>query len=153
MSGRAPYPSGPLTDVLLAFLAGLDTTVAVGDGIKPKGAGWSGGQAGKGVFAPYVVLDLSAATSGSTDDLRDTQGDWRQTATISGFGGSRAQASFATDTVRAGLGDAYMLKSVITGWNLVDTTYVSLGGPVRDDATDPPTWRVVDSVVLRLLRA
>jgi len=120
----------------------------VGDGVTPKGAGWTGGQPNaEGTnFVPFCVVGIGTSSS-SSGPISDFQADWQTTYTVSSFGVSREQTEWTADLARTNLA---LLKG--TTLNLGDANYKvisvrvdAIGGIQRVDATEPQYWGQTDA--------
>lgn len=159
------YTRGPLTDTLLDyFTAGLTAAtldLGVGDGIAPPDRGWQGGQPGVGPYKPYTVLSALAATPNLQPAMRGDTSSWQQPYSLLCVGGSRQQADWASDSLRILLSrfarpaGSTQPRRLTLGdvWEVVRVSYTSLGGPSRNDQTDPPIWQATDAFVLWLEHA
>lgn len=92
---------GPWTDDLVAHLrAALDEPV--GDGERPKEAGWSGDQPGQGNFVASVQVDtLDGVPGPARERVASQHSEWRLRYRISSIGGLRNQADKVADKARA----------------------------------------------------
>jgi hypothetical protein len=148
---------GALTDLVLAHLqaqmaANPDVTAGkvppVGDGAAPTEGGWADGQAGTGIFVPYVVLVSGGAAPFALDPGSSTP-TWAVGWSLRSFGGSRKQCDWMATVAREAIGG---LKKETFGtpevWKVINTQWVSLGPVARNDSTAPPSWSVFDTVNL-----
>lgn len=139
-----------LTNKLLEVLA-EQTGFPVGDNDHPEPPyGWSG-QAGVpgNSFTPYSIL-TSQSSGPATGPFSDTHADWRMGYSVASFGTNREQCEWIADSAR----QAFIgLKRVSVDG--VDGTYTiqqvrteSIGGTVRSDAVEPPTFGETDTFVV-----
>ena len=150
------FDHGALTDLVLGYLAtafesNVDITSGkeppIGDGVAPAEGGWDAGQAGTGVFVPYVVLVSGGAVPVALD-IANSVPAWGVGFSLRSFGGSRAQCDWiATQSRRALEG----IKRSTFGdpvAKVINVQWVTLGPVARNDSTAPPSWGVFDTVTL-----
>ena len=139
-----------LTNLLLEVLA-EQTGFPVGDGDHPEPPyGWSGQSGVPGnSFSPYSIL-TPQPSGGAQGPFSDTHADWRLNYSVASFGTNRAQCEWIADSARSAF---YSLKKVSVDG--VDGTYTimqirteSIGGIVRSDAVEPPTFGETDTFVV-----
>lgn len=138
---------GPLTKALLdALVAG--TAKPVGDGVVPRGAGWSGQpNAPESAFVPYTVL-VSMTASNSSGPLAMPQADWVLPYSVQAFGVRRDQAEWMADKARDVLGElkGQTLTLGSATYKVQQVRTESIGGVSRIDATDPAYWGQQDGI-------
>lgn len=150
------FRRGLFTDLLLDRVAAdfAATPVLLGDGEAPGAGGWTGQQAGKGSFKPYVTLTTGVSRSNLTPALRGQDRSWKLTYTLKGVGGNRQQADFAADTARVIFSnlakEVFLVGQGNAAWHILKGEYASLGDVRRNDATDPPVWECVDNLEIWL---
>jgi hypothetical protein len=93
---------GPWTDALVQHLRTALAPLLVGDGERPKDAGWSGNQPGQGNFVASVQLDtLDGVPGQARERVASQHSDWRLRYRMSSVGGLRNQADKVADQARA----------------------------------------------------
>jgi hypothetical protein len=141
---------GPLTDLLLSTLVGVGKPV--GDGQRPKTAGWSGQPNAPGaVFTPYLVLAASAS-SRSAGSFGNPQAEWQLNYLVSTYGVQRDQCDWMADRARTGL-SALKGTDVTLGpssYRIQQVWTQSIGGLTPNFTTDPPVWSQQDQLVVWL---
>lgn len=149
------FRRGRLTDLLLTYVTPLlPAPVLIGDNIAPREGGWTGDQAGKGSFTPYVVLSSMATNINFADPLRGQDTSWRLTYQVRGVGGDRQQADYACDVIAPLLselnGQTYAVGIDNALFKILKSKYTTLGEVRRNDATEPPTWERTDALEIML---
>lgn len=145
-----------LTDDNDYLLAGATATnVLLGDGSPPEAGGWTGDQAGKGQFKPYVVLSTGPGRHNLPEPLsRGKDSSWALTYQLRGVGANRQQADYACDVARPIFSNlakqAFLVGVGNAPWHILKSEYTALGPVTRNDATDPPLWECVDSLEIWL---
>ena len=140
--------TGLLTVDVLAVLE-LTSGQFVGDGVKPDGAGWLGGEPNTGVFAPYSVLAVAGAVTRDVPlSYAETVRSWRVTFRIAHYGASRSQCDFVAFRVRDSVGALLLTQS--GDFRVSGAAWSGLGSMTRDDSVNPALWSASDSINLML---
>lgn len=142
----------PLTDLLLTTLEGVG--FPIGDASGPtkdlpngKHAGWNGqpGTAGS-TYVPYAVL-TPAAVSVSSGPVSDPQADARLPFTLAMYGVNRGQVETLAGRLRVALHGLRRSRFNSAGieHQIQQVWFDVLGGIVRVETTDPPTYGEIDT--------
>lgn len=141
---------GKFTDVLLDYVRmHLASPVQLGDNEQPSAGGWTGEQPGTGQYTPWVSITTGPSTPNLTETLaRRTGSSWRLVYFVRAAGGNRPQADYAADQARALLSALHhmVINDGHQNWKVQKTAYVTLGAIERNDATDPPTFELADTL-------
>jgi hypothetical protein len=113
-------------------------------GQAPKAGGWVAGQPGRGVFRPYVVI--VAGDSVPRHPAPTSYPDWASGFSLRSFGGSFDQANWMATLIRRIAPTLKGIQYAAGDWEIIALEWGSLGGPIRNDASDPPLWQVFDSL-------
>lgn len=118
-------------------------SLRAGDGDRPAGAGWQGGEGSSDflayciVYPPPILLDGPSARR--NDDLR---GDWQVTS----ISRDRHGADVVADHVRAALIDGAVVVASRYVWPV---KHAGGSGARRDNSTKPPLFYAVDRFTIR----
>ena len=145
---------GKFTDNLITYLSLTlgegDTPVLVGDSEAPEAGGWTGQQATKGVFVPYVTVKTGQA---GPNPLGQSIGGrlgagWRLSYPISWTGANRSQAEYAADQLRGLVGSlhGFVVNDGVRDWKINKSEVVQMGEARRNDRLDPPGYEGTDLV-------
>jgi hypothetical protein len=141
-----------LTNTVIATIATY-TGYAVGDSNSPAPEaawGWSGtpGEVGS-TFTPYSVVSPQGANT-SDGPLAATQADWIARYSVTSFGASRKQAEWLADQTGNSLSS--LRRTTFDGgdgtYTIASVRLESMGGIVRTDALEPPTFGQSDVFAL-----
>lgn len=152
-------PRGVVTDSFIDYvttqLVSNDVAILVGDGEKPAGGGWVGGEPGKGSFTAYVTVATQPAPPAPREPQRlsGQHSAWALSYLLRHFGATRTQADWCADLVRAcvvGFSTAALPPEF--GWTVESVVYPALGAVTRNDMSSPPYWSVAEEVQLRVTR-
>lgn len=151
---------GPLTDQMLVVLStglsGYGTGgIPVGDGVVPPNSGWDGEpNLPTSTFRPYLVL-VSGAGTPAGGPVGDPQGDWHFSYLLASFSASRAGVDWMGDRARDVLTSmaqqTYQLGE--DSYRVQQIWLNQIGGPTRNDATDPPFWSQNDTCTVWVSKA
>jgi hypothetical protein len=134
---RTAVARGPETDAVLAALR--SSTLPVGDGVRPAGAGFPG-QDTSATFVPYGVLfqGVPVRIDGpSSDPNADVAAEYQVTS----IGVTRASATLVADALRK----AFLHAELAVPQRCVQLVQWTSGRPaVRDDAVTPPLFFAID---------
>jgi hypothetical protein len=132
-----------LTDIVIATVA-VYTDLEVGDSNSPAPNatwGWSGtpGEVGS-TFTPYIVSPQTANVS--EGPLLNTQADWIVRYSVTAFGASRKQTEWLADQIGSSLSS--LRRTTFDGgddtYTIASVRLESMGGIIRADALEPPTF-------------
>lgn len=129
----AEYKGADLTAAITAVLEA--TTLPVGEGVKPEGAGWQG-TPGDSQFVTYVVVHPSpgGVFEGSLDEPYD---DGQPDYVITAYAATQHGCQVAADLVYEALVTS---EYAVTGRSVQLASPDVEGGVVRDDDVQPPVF-------------
>lgn len=137
MTGFTAVQRGPETDALIALLRAGD--IETGDGIKPDGGGYPGGDSTQ-QFVPYVVLHTGVVLhidGPVSDPFADTSSEYQVTA----VGETAAQARWGADKARATILPAHL---AVAGRVVQLVSWSGSHPAQRDDDITPPLYYAID---------
>lgn len=133
--------TGKVTDAILALARSTD--IAVGDGVKERGAeaaGWQG-VPGQSSFVGYAVLH-SIEGGRTYGPIAEPNNDADQLYQVTGVGSTRQQAEQVADDLREALEGQY--PQIADAREVMLITVDFLGGARRDDTVSPAVWITTD---------
>lgn len=147
---------GLITDFLVAQLttnlAAADSPVLIGDGIRPKEAGWAGDTPGQGVFVASVLVETLEAVPAQTETLRGQGSSWKMPYRLSTAGGTRKQADDGADDVRAAV-LAIAKGALLEGWQLQQVLVPRMAPVARENPSEHSAFLVPDAIELWVARS
>lgn len=130
----------------------LEAELVVGLAASPAAGGWDGTPNDDGTnYVPYAVLIPQPSTPANPNPLPGVT-EWRLNYALSCYGASPEQPEWVADTARELL-DALTNTNVTLGdgeYRIQQVYPSTIGGVLRVDATDPPTWGQTDTYTVWL---